>query len=112
MEGLTEKGCADLAASTDGGNFWTFKAEVETGDGDVSPSRCWVMKIKEKRSQEGLVSGNRACGVPGKYYPKYLNTYSCSIYKTPTPGHSTNVPTVGSTTTSPSEEVCCDKKVS
>ena len=28
-EGLTPQGCADMAASTEGGHFWTFKAQVQ-----------------------------------------------------------------------------------
>ena len=68
QEGLTEQGCADLAAFTDEGNFWTFKAHISEDD-DTSPSGCWVKKTNEgrRRSYTGVVSGNRPCGLSGKY---------------------------------------------
>ena len=60
----TEQGCAELAAKTVAGNFWTFKAQVKSGG--KSTSRCWVRRTnKGRRRQPGLVSGNRACGVSG-----------------------------------------------
>ena len=64
-DGLTEQECANLATSTVGGNFWTFKAQVQSGGKNTS--RCWVRKTnKGRRREQGLVSGNRACGVSGK----------------------------------------------
>ena len=54
--GLTEQGCAHIAASTVGGLFWTFKA---------SGGWCWVKKTNNGRKSKpgiGIVSGNRACG--------------------------------------------------
>ena len=76
-KGLTEKGCADLAASTRGGNFWTFKEHVIDAPDprhatriwwhDVpgtSTSGCWVKRTNNNRTTTttGHVSGNRACG--------------------------------------------------
>ena len=53
---MSEDHCASLAASTTGGQFWTYKA---------SESRCWVKKTnKGRKSMSGVVSGERACGKP------------------------------------------------
>ena len=53
---VSEDHCASLAASTTGGQFWTYKP---------SESRCWVKKTnKGRKTKSGVVSGNRACGEP------------------------------------------------
>ena len=55
-QGLSEHHCASLAASTTGGQFWTYKA---------SESRCRVKKTNNgRKTMAGVVSGNRACGNP------------------------------------------------
>ena len=77
QEGLTWQKCANLAAATDGGNFWTHKAHLSKDD-DQSPSGCWVRKTNKKKIPNitGLKSGNRACGVPSKYSAKHRNLNS------------------------------------
>ena len=66
--GQTEQGCANLAASTDEGNFFTFQDGLRDGS-----SGCWVQKTNKgrvdfsSRIASGFISGNRACGVPSKY---------------------------------------------
>ena len=60
VQSLTQQECAELAASTDGGLFWTYKAYQ---------SRCFVKKTdggKRYQQYAGLVSGNKACGVTGE----------------------------------------------
>ena len=60
QQGLTQQECAELAAATDGGLFWTYKSYQ---------NRCYVKKTNGGRKFElyaGLVSGNKECGVAGE----------------------------------------------
>ena len=60
VQGLTQQGCAELAAATTGGLFWTYKSYQ---------NRCYVKKTNGGRRYQlyaGLVSGNRECGVTGE----------------------------------------------
>ena len=60
VQGLTQQGCAELAAATDGALFWTYKSYQ---------NRCYVKKTNGGRRQQlysGLVSGNKECGVTGE----------------------------------------------
>ena len=59
QQGLTEQGCAELAAATEGGLFWSYHSYQ---------SKCWVKKTTGGWKYElyaGLVSGNKECGVAG-----------------------------------------------
>ena len=50
----TQKDCANLAASTEGALFWSYRA---------SDKLCWVKNSDSgRREQEGVVSGNIECG--------------------------------------------------
>ena len=68
VQGLTQQECAELAAATDGGLFWTYKSYQ---------NRCFVKKTdggKKYQQYAGLVSGNKACGVTGEVpFVTYLN---------------------------------------
>ena len=60
VQGLTQQGCAELAATTAGALFWTYKSYQ---------NRCYVKKTNGGRRYQlyaGLVSGNRECGVTGE----------------------------------------------
>ena len=60
QQGLTQQECAELAAATDGGLFWTYKSYQ---------NRCYVKKTNGGRKFQlyaGLVSGNKECGVAGE----------------------------------------------
>ena len=60
--GLTQQGCADLTAKTEGANFWTFQPY-----GGKSDTICWLRRRNDgRRTETFLVSGNRACGNDGK----------------------------------------------
>ena len=59
QQGLTEQGCAELAAATAGGLFWSYHS---------FQNKCWVKKTNGGWKYElyaGLVSGNKECGVAG-----------------------------------------------
>ena len=68
---VSEDHCVSLAASTTGGQFWTYKA---------SERRCWVVKTKKgRKAKSGFVSGNSACGkpLPGEIFDFALFGFWC-----------------------------------
>ena len=66
--GLLQSECAELAAATVGGLYWTWKKKSDNVRG-----LCWVRKTNYHRTSKpeattaDVVSGNRACGVPRKH---------------------------------------------
>ena len=61
-KGVTKQGCADLAASTQGGRYWTYRS---------TEHHCWVKAdpghptLAFAKYAEGHFSGNADCGVRG-----------------------------------------------
>ena len=60
--GVTQQGCADLTASTNGARYWTYRS---------AEHRCWVLAGPRQpvanfaHYAEGHFSGNADCGVRG-----------------------------------------------
>ena len=81
-QGLTQQGCAELAAATDGGLFWTYKSYQ---------SRCYVKKTNGGRKYQlyaGLVSGNKECGVTGEDPFVTGHTFTCPPFRQQCSNHS------------------------
>ena len=75
VQGLTQQGCAELAAATDSALFWTYKSYQ---------NRCYVKKTNGGRKYQlyaGLVSGNKECGVTGGNPFVARHTLTCSPFR-------------------------------